>query len=143
MDKILPGDSKFSVIKKIPVDFFTRPAEYFDGLAKKAFRLDFSARMALARLIYDGGLSREDRQWYLGLLVEYYGQAGQFMPSGKDVFRELFDFLQSCEGITAIQMSGLIRTAGEKNLPAELISYMMEIKEQKFHTVTGFEELEV
>ena len=143
MDKILPGDSKFGVIKKIPVDFFTRPAEYFDGLAKKAFRLDFSARMALARLIYDGGLSREDRQWYLGLLVEYYGQAGQFMPSGKDVFRELFDFLQSCEGITAIQMSGLIRTAGEKNLPAELISYMMEIKEQKFHTVTGFEELEV
>lgn len=143
MDKILPGDYKFSAIKKIPADFFTQPAAYFDKLAQTAFRLDFSARMALARLVYDEGLSDEDRQWYLNLLVEYYGNAGQFMPPGKDVFRELFDFLKSCQGITAIQMSGLIRVAGEKNLPAELISHMMEVKNQKFHTVTGFEELEL
>lgn len=143
MDKILPGDYKFSAIKKIPADFFIQPAAYFDKLAQTAFRLDFSARMALARLVYDGGLSDEDRQWYLNLLVEYYGNAEQFMPPGKDVFRELFDFLKNRQGITAIQMSGLIRAAGEKNLSTELISHMMEVKNQKFHTVTGFEELEL
>ena len=143
MDKILPGDYKFGVIKKIPADFFAQPVTYFDKLAQTAFRLDFSARMALARLVYDEGLSYEDRQWYLNLLVEYYGHAKQFMPPGGDVFRELFDFLKNCHGITAIQMSGLIRAAGEKNLPAELISHMMEVKNQKFNTVTGFEELEL
>ena len=49
-DKILAGDAKFGAILRVPVLFFTQPMPYFDQLARDAFRLDFSARMALARL---------------------------------------------------------------------------------------------
>lgn len=143
MDKILAGDRKFGLIQKIPVHFFQQPVGYFDDLARKAFRLDFSARMALARLRWDEGLSGEYRKWYLNLLVEYFGQGKQFMPCGGNAFQELFDFLKECNGLTAAQMSSLIRTAGELNLSAELISHMMEIRNQRFHAVTGFEDLEL
>ena len=47
-DKILAGDAKFGAILRVPVLFFTQPMPYFDQLARDAFRLDFSARMALA-----------------------------------------------------------------------------------------------
>ena len=47
-DKILAGDAKFGAILRVPVLFFTQPIPYFDQLARDAFRLDFSARMALA-----------------------------------------------------------------------------------------------
>ena len=43
---------------------------YFDQLARDAFRLDFSARMALARLEASAGLSPADRQWYCAVLVQ-------------------------------------------------------------------------
>ena len=56
-DKILAGDAKFGAILRVPVLFFTQPMPYFDQLARDAFRLDFSARMALARLEASAGLS--------------------------------------------------------------------------------------
>ena len=62
-DKILAGDARFGAILRVPVLFFTQPMPYFDQLARDAFRLDFSARMALARLEASAGLSPADRQW--------------------------------------------------------------------------------
>lgn len=79
-DKILAGDAKFGAILRVPVLFFTQPMPYFDQLARDAFRLDFSARMALARLEASAGLSPADRQWYCAVLVQYFDRAPQFMP---------------------------------------------------------------
>ena len=143
-DKILAGDAKFGAILRVPVLFFTQPIPYFDQLAQDAFRLDFSARMALARLEASAGLSLADRQWYCAVLVQYFDRAPQFMPCpAEQAYAALFRFLCRCELLTAADVSAILRMAGALCLPAELISEMMEVRTRRFETVTGFEDLEL
>ena len=143
-DKILAGDAKFGAILRVPVLFFTQPMPYFDQLARDAFRLDFSARMALARLEASAGLSPADRQWYCAVLVQYFDRAPQFMPCPpQQAYAELFRFLCRTDLLTASDVSTLLRMAGALALPAELISEMMEVRTRRFETVTGFEDLEL
>ena len=143
-DKILAGDAKFGAILRVPVLFFTQPMPYFDQLARDAFRLDFSARMALARLEASAGLSPADRQWYCAVLVQYFDRAPQFMPCpAEQAYAALFRFLCRCELLTAADVSAILRMAGALCLPAELISEMMEVRTRRFETVTGFEDLEL
>ena len=143
-DKILAGDRRFGRILRVPVDFFTQPAGWFDRLAQEAFRLDFSARMALSRLEYSAGLSDEDRQWDVSLLVQYFDHAPQFMPGKpEDAYAELFRRLCRCEILTASDVSEMLRMAGALGLPAELISEMMAVRTQRFESVTGFEDLDL
>lgn len=143
-DKILAGDAKFGAILRVPVQFFTQPMPYFDRLARDAFRLDFSARMALARLEYASGLSAADRQWYCTTLVQYFDRAAQFMPGpAQQAHAELFRFLCRCDLLTAADVSSMLRAAGALGLPAELISEMMEVRTRRFETVTGFEDLDL
>ena len=143
-DKILAGDAKFGAILRVPVLFFTQPIPYFDQLARDAFRLDFSARMALARLEASAGLSLADRQWYCSVLVQYFDHAAQFMPCPpQQAYAELFHFLCRTDLLTASDVSTLLRMAGALALPAELISEMMEVRTRRFETVTGFEDLEL
>lgn len=141
-DKIPAGDPRFGGIQRLPADFFARPAGDFDRLARQAFRLDFSARMALARLPHSAGLSPEDRAWYRALLVRYFDRAPQFMPGPREqAHAALFAVLQNEPGLTAADMSELLRTAGRLGLPADLIAGMMEVRARRFDTVTGFEDL--
>ena len=143
-DKILAGDRKFGRILRVPVDFFTQPVSWFDRLAQEAFRLDFSARMALARLEYDAGLSDADRQWDVALLVQYFDRAPQFMPGrAEDACAALFRRLCRCAILTASDVSAMLRMAGQMGLPAELISEMMAVRTQRFESVTGFEDLDL
>ena len=143
-DKILAGDAKFGAILRVPVLFFTQPIPYFDQLARDAFRLDFSARMALARLEASAGRSPADRQWYCAVLVQYFDRAPQFMPCpSQQAYAELFRFLCRTDLLTASDVSTLLRMAGALALPAELISEMMEVRTRRFETVTGFEDLEL
>lgn len=143
-DKILAGDTRFGAIQQIPVLFFTRPIPYFDHLAHDAFRLDFSSRMALARLEYTMGLAEADRQWYCSIMVQYFDRAPQFMPCpAEQAYTELFHFLCQCDLLTASDVSAMLRTAGRLGLPAELISEMMEVRTRRFESVTGFEDLEL
>lgn len=143
-DKILAGDAKFGAILRVPVLFFTQPMPYFDQLARDAFRLDFSARMALARLEASAGLFPADRQWYCTVLVQYFDRAPQFMPCPpQQAYAELFRFLCRTDLLTASDVSTLLRMAGALALPAELISEMMEVRTRRFETITGFEDLEL
>ena len=113
-------------------------------VARDAFRLDFSARMALARLEASTGLSPADRQWYCAVLVQYFDRAPQFMPCpAEQAYAALFHFLCRCELLTAADVSAILRMAGALCLPAELISEMMEVRTRRFETVTGFEDLEL
>lgn len=144
-DKILASDTRFGQLLRIPSAFFQNGPEYFDQLAQRAFRLDFSARMALARLACPGGLGETARQWYLDLLVRYFGRAPQFMPDapGEQAYSQLFDFLEQQPGLTAAHLSELVRTAGQLGLPAPLITRMLEVRTRRFSTATGFEDLEL
>lgn len=142
-DKILPGDSKFGVIQRIPVDFFSKPAVFFDALAWDAFRIDFSARMALARLEYNRELTKENEAKYLDVLVDNYDKAEQFMPEYENAFEFLFDFLKKQEHLTSAHVSALLRHAAYLGLSAEMISRMMELRNKRFGTLTGFEDLDV
>lgn len=143
-DKILSGDCRFGTILHIPSDFFAHPAGYFDALAQDAFRLDFSARMALSRLKAPALLSKVHAQWYHTLLVEHFRQAPQFMPCPTEqAYPELFRFLCSCDLLTASDVSSLLRAAGTLGLSPELISEMMEVRTHRFDSVTGFEDLEL
>lgn len=142
-DKILAGDARFGTILRIPVLFFTQPLSYFDQLAQDAFRLDFSARMALARLKFSAGLSDANCLWYHSLLVQYFDHAPQFMPCpAEQAYTELFRFLCRSELLTASDVSSMLRMAGALGLPAELLSEMMEVRTRRFESVTGFEDLD-
>lgn len=143
-DKILAGDPKFGAILRVPVLFFTQPMSHFDRLAQDAFRLDFSARMALARLEATAGLSDADRQWYSTTLVQYFDRAPQFMPCpAGQAYTELFRFLCRCGLLTAADVSSMLRAAGTIGLSSEFISEMMEVRTRRFETVTGFEDLDL
>lgn len=144
-DKILASDPQFGQLLQIPQAFFSRGPEYFDQLAQSAFRLDFSARMALARLQNPPGLEPRDQRWYLELLVQYFDRAPQFMPGAGEeaAYAGLFDFLESQPGLTAADMSSLVRSAGRLGLSAELLSRMIEVRTRRFDTITGFEDMDL
>lgn len=144
-DKILSSDARFGQLLRIPSAFFQNGPEFFDQMAQNAFRLDFSARMALARLAHPGGLVEGPRQWYLALLVQYFDRAPQFMPDapGEETYSRLFDFLAEQPGLTAAHLSELVRTAGQLGLSAPLITRMLEVRTRQFSTATGFEDLEL
>lgn len=144
-DKILAGDRRFGAILRMPVDFFRQPVQSFDALAREAFRLDFASRMALARLECPGALSPASERFYLDVLVQYFGQAPQFMPGakGEQAHGALFDFLQRQPGLTAADVSALARTAGIQGLSAELVNRILECRTARFSTVSGFEDLEL
>ena len=144
-DKILASDPRFGQLLQIPQAFFSHGPAYFDSLAQSAFRLDFSARMALARLSCPAGLCRFAQEWYLSLLVQYFARAPQFMPDspGKDPYSSLFDFLERQPGLTALDLSQLLRTAGQLRLPARLLNRMLEIRTRRVTSATGFEDLEL
>ena len=101
--------------------------------------------MALARLACPSGLDERARQWYLALLVQYFGRAPQFMPDtpGEEAYSRLFDFLAEQPGLTVAHLSELVRTAGRLGLSAPLITRMLEVRTQRFSTATGFEDLEL
>lgn len=145
-DKILLADRKFGRLAHIPKDFFFEEVGYFDSLAQEVFRLDFSARMALGRLRYDEKLLPENRQWYLRLLIDHFAQAPQFMPSNekfKDAYEALFDALMKSGGLTAADVSSLIRAAGEEHLSSGLINEMMRVRTENYSLATGFEDLDI
>ena len=144
-EKILAGDRKFGGILRIPVDFFSHGPAFFDAMAQNAFRLDFSARMALSRLQLPGGLSGADADWYRNLLVRYFDHAPQFMPGekGEAAYAALFDFLNGLSHLTASDMSDILRVAGPLGLSADLLARMMETRTRRFATVTGFEDLDL
>ena len=144
-DKILSGDRRFGALLRIPTDFFLQEISYFDRLAREAFRLDFSAQMALSRLKYDEGLSREDRGWYFNLLVKYFDKAAQFYQekSAETACERLFDFLKDQPDLTAADMSEILRQAGLLGLSADFIARLIEVRTSRFDTVTGFEDLDL
>lgn len=143
-DKILAGDPRFGKLLELPRLFLKEGPDFFDRLARDAFRLDFSARMALARLQNPLGLEPRTRRWYLDLLVQYFDRAPQFMPETREkAYTSLFDFLESQPGLTAADLSCLVRAAGCLSLPVELLSRMIEMRTSRFDTMTGFEDLEL
>lgn len=144
-DKILVSDPRFGALVHIPELFFQEGPRFFDKLAQAAFRLDFSARMALVRLRRPLELDEPARRWYLDLLVRYFDKAPQFMPEAgqETAYAALFDFLEGQASLTAADLSNLVRTAGRLGLPAQLLSHMIEVRTRRFDTVTGFEDLDL
>ena len=144
-DKILTADRRFGRLSHLPRDFFTKDIGWFDVLARDIFRLDFAARMAVARLRYDEGLSGNDREWYIGVLTDYFAQAPQFMPTAKDdeAYSELFSVLEETGSLTAERVSNLIRTAGREHLSSALMTRMLKVRTESFSGATGFEDLEI
>lgn len=138
-DKILTCDERYRVIASLPRLFLTEGAEQMDAIAKEAFRLDFSGRMAIARLRYPEHLSAEMRRWYLELLVEYSDRLEKFWPGEENRERELLDLLQNCEGFDAQLLGELMAIAGRSHMQPELIYEMMELRNRRFSGITGME----
>lgn len=138
-DKILTCDERYRVIASLPRLFLTEGAEQMDVIAKEAFRLDFSGRMAIARLRYPEHLSDEMRRWYLELLVEYSDRLEKFWPGEENRERELLDLLQNCEGFDAQLLGELMAIAGRSHMQPELIYEMMELRNRRFSGITGME----
>ncbi len=138
-DKILTCDERYRIIASLPRLFLTEGAEQMDIIAKEAFRLDFSGRMAIARLRYPEYLSTEMRRWYLGILVEYSDRLEKFWPGEENRERELLDLLQGCEGFDAQLLGELMAIAGRNHMQPELIYEMMELRNRRFSGITGME----
>lgn len=138
-DKILTCDERYRVIASLPRLFLTEGAGQMDAIAKEAFRLDFSGRMAIARLRYPEHLSSEMRRWYLELLVEYSDRLEKFWPGEESRERELLDLLRDCEGFDAQLLGELMAIAGRSHMQPELIYEMMELRNRRFSGITGME----
>lgn len=138
-DKILTCDERYRVIASLPRLFLTEGAEQMDAIAKEAFRLDFSGRMAIARLRYPEHLSAEMRRWYLELLVEYSDRLEKFWPGEENRERELLNLLRDCEGFDAQLLGELMAIAGRNHMQPELIYEMMELRNRRFSGITGME----
>ena len=77
--------------------------------------------------------------------MQYFDRAPQFMPGAGEeaAYAGLFDFLESQPGLTAADMSSLVRSAGRLGLSAELLSRMIEVRTRRFDTITGFEDMDL
>lgn len=151
-DKILLADRKFGRLKHIPADFFTEDASAFDRLAKKVFRMDFAADMALARLSYPENLSDENAAWYRDLLTQYFEKAPLFMPESLPGFEEeedgdpwerLFAFLKEKGRLRAEDVTAMIRICGELPVSTRLMDEMIAYRTEGFAAATGFEDLDL
>ena len=150
-DKILLADRKFGRLKHVPEDFFSREVSYFDRLCKETFRMDFAARMALARLSFPDRLSEENAAWYRDLLTGYFEKAPLFMPEelpgfegeGRDAWERLFAFLKDKGKLRAEDVTALIRTCGELPVSSALMDQMIAFRTQGFAQATGFEDLDI
>ena len=142
-DKILTCDERFRVISGLPRLFLEMEPEQLDEIAQDAFRLDFSGRMAIARLRYPEGLSQQMRSWYLKLLVEYSDRLEKFWPEQNNKEEQLFALLKGCDGLDAQMLGRLMEIAGRNHAKPELIFEMMELRNRRFSRITGMECLEL
>ncbi|MBR7046605.1 MAG: leucine-rich repeat domain-containing protein [Lachnospiraceae bacterium] len=150
-DKILLADRKFGRLKHVPEDFFSREVSYFDHLAREIFRMDFAARMALARLSFPKELSDGNAAWYRDLLTRYFEKAPLFMPEylpgledeDLDPWERLFAFLKEKGRLRAEDVTALIRTCGEVPVSAGLMDAMITFRTREFAAATGFEDLDI
>lgn len=142
-DKILTCDKRYRIIVGLPRLFLTETAEQMDRIAVDAFRLDFSGRMAIARLRYPEHLSMDMRKWYLNLLVEYSDRLEKFWPCEENREKQLLELLQACEGFDALLLGRLMEIAGRSHMQPELIYEMMELRNRRFLGITGMECLEL
>ena len=142
-DKILTCDERFRVISGLPRLFLKMGPEQLDEIAKDAFRLDFSGRMAIARLRYPEGLSQRMKNWYVKLLVEYSDRLEKFWPEENNKEEQLFALLKGCDGLDAQLLGRLMEIAGRNHAKPELIYDMMELRNRRFSRITGMECLEL
>lgn len=140
-DKILSCDRKYHVISKLPCLFFRMRPHEADDIARSAFRLDFSGRMAIARLRYPDFLKPEMRNWYIGILIAYYDRLEQFWPESANREQAAFELLRDSEGFTVELLGQLMYIAGRAHMSPELIYSMMEVRNKKFSGITGLESL--
>ena len=142
-ETILRCDQRFGGLARLPELFFSEGPAEADRLAEKAFRLDFSGRMAAARLMYPHGLKEETERWYLEVLVTYADRAEYFMDAdGETPLRKLAGLVCGSRFLTREQMIRLIHAAGEEQ-DYELAQQILWMQNKRFPEDTGFEELEL
>ena len=142
-ETILRCDQRFGGLARLPELFFSEGPAEADRLAEKAFRLDFSGRMAAARLMYPHGLKEETERWYLEVLVTYADRAAYFMDAdGETPLRKLAGLVCGSRFLTREQMIRLIHAAGEEQ-DYELAQQILWMLNKRFPEDTGFEELEL
>ncbi len=144
-DTILRCDPNFGRLACLPELFFSAGPEAADRLAKEAFRLDFSGRMAIARLSCPHGLTEEMERFYLELLVTYAGRAAYFMEadaSGRTPLKRLTELACENRYLTREQTVRLILAAGEQQ-EYGLAQQILAVQNERFREDTGFEELEL
>lgn len=142
-ETILRCDQRFGGLARLPELFFSEGPAEADRLAENAFRLDFSGRMAAARLMYPHGLKEETERWYLEVLVTYADRAEYFMDAdGETPLRKLAGLVCGSRYLTREQMIRLIHAAGERQ-DYELAQQILWMKNERFPEDTGFEELEL
>jgi hypothetical protein len=142
-ETILRCDQRFGGLARLPELFFSEGPAEADRLAEKAFRLDFSGRMAAARLMYPHGLKEETERWYLEVLVTYADRAAYFMDAdGETPLRKLAGLVCGSRFLTREQMIRLIHAAGEEQ-DYELAQQILWMQNKRFPEDTGFEELEL
>lgn len=142
-DKILRSDPRSGVIADLPCRFFSDTPAQLDELAIATGRLDFIGRMAIARLACPARLTASMAAWYLDFLARHYEALPQFWPAGQDAHRAALTLMASSPYLTADHLNRLLRQAGELHLPQDLIAEMIALRNERFHTVTGFEDLEL
>lgn len=142
-DKILNCDKKYNIISKLPVLFFEKTPQEIDLITMKSFRLDFAGRMAIARLRYPKFLEKDRYQWYQNLIVNYFDKLEQFWPGSGDKAEEAFSLLCESKYFTAELLGRLMYIAGKTHIRTELIFKMQEIRNTRFVSTTGLEDLEL
>ncbi len=146
-EKILSCDTTYSIIAKLPRLFFEMEPRQLDEIARRCFRLDFSGRMAVARLRYQDTLEQEMYSWYEQLIIEYFDRLDEFWPQSSnttsDNEQEAFDLLCASDGFTAESLGRLMYIAGKAHVRTELLYQMQKVRNTRFSSITGFEELEL
>lgn len=142
-DKILRSDPRSGVIAEVPRRFFYDTPAQLDELAFSTGRADFLGRMAIARLAFPARLSDTTAVRYLDFLARHYDALPQFWPAGQDAYHAALALMASSPYLTANHLNRLLRQSGELHLPQDLIAEMIALRNERFRTVTGFEDLEL
>ena len=142
-DKILRSDARSGMIAEVPRLSFTYTPQEMDELAFSTRRVDFLGRMAIARLRCTALLSASMAEAYIDFLADHYDALAQFWPAGEDAPRAALVLMASSPSMNAGHLNRVLRQAGELHLPQDLIAEMIALRNQRFHTVTGFEDLEL
>lgn len=142
-EKILTCDKKYNVISRLPRLFFESTPQQMDAIAKDCFRLDFSGRMAIARLCYPKYLEEEADRWYEDVIIDYFDRLDQFWPESENKEEEAFDLLCTSPHFTAESLGRLMYLAGKAHVRTELLFKMQKVRNTRFSNITGFEDLEL